>query len=190
MKAIDMRGRRVGKLTVTERTGSTQDGKAAWLCRCDCGSETVVAGAELRHGGHKSCGCEQQSGAAAARRTHGKSKTPIHLLWRNMINRCEWPGAHNYHRYGGRGIRVCQAWREDASAFIAWCETNGWAPGLELDRRDNDKGYEPGNCRFITRAENQRNKSSSSGVTPLPGAIDGGERDAILADPRSTETKG
>lgn len=159
MPAIDMTGAQVGLLTVVARSGATKDGKAKWLCRCQCGREKDIAGSELRRG-QVSCGCRQQSHAASARRTHGKSRTALHRLWRNMINRCERPQTHNYHRYGGRGISVCAEWRNDAAQFIAWCEGNGWAPGLQLDRIDNDGDYEPSNCRFVTPRENARNRSS------------------------------
>lgn len=157
---IDMAGMKIGKLTVMQRAGRIHGGKAAWLCRCECGAEPLIAGAELRHGGQKSCGCSQFANAATARRTHGKSGTALHRLWRNMINRCERKQTHNYQRYGGRGINVCSEWRLDSGAFIAWCEANGYRTGLELDRRNNDKGYSPDNCRFVTRAQNQSNKSS------------------------------
>ena len=160
MRAIDMTGKRIGLLTVIGRAGTSKDGKATWLCRCDCGRETVVAGAELRHGGQKSCGCHQQEWAAAARRKHGLSRTDLYYVWRNMINRCEWPGVHNYHRYGGRGIKVCDEWRRDFNAFAEWALANGYQKGLQIDRIDNDGDYEPSNCRFVTPAENNRNKSS------------------------------
>ncbi len=155
-----MQGQRFGKLVVLHRAGRTKDGKATWSCRCDCGIEKDIAGAELRHGGQKSCGCSRLDAARKARRTHGRSRTALHRLWRNMINRCERPQTHNYHRYGGRGVTVCKEWRDDASAFIQWCDENGYQSGLQIDRRDNDRSYSPDNCRFVTPSENARNRSS------------------------------
>lgn len=163
MKMIDMTGQVIGKLTVIGRAiVNDKHGQARWVCTCACGNKTIIRGSELRHGGQKSCGCSQTVGAAAARRTHGMSGTSLHRLWRNMINRCERAETHNFHRYGGRGIRVCDEWRKDATAFISWCQSNGYKHGLELDRRDNDAGYSPDNCRFVTRLENARNKSRIS----------------------------
>lgn len=151
-------------LVVLARGGRTSGGQAKWLCRCDCGREKEISGPELRGGGQKSCGCHRPS----AHRTHGKTGTPLYRMWRNMINRCEYPEAHNYRRYGGRGIAVCAEWRHNAAAFMAWCEANGYRPGLEIDRRDNDKDYGPDNCRFVTRIVNQRNRSDRRAPSPSP----------------------
>jgi hypothetical protein len=85
--------------------------------------------------------------------------TPLHRVWNNMIVRCEWPRAKNWHRYGGRGISVCSEWRNSAKAFIDWALAHGYQRGLQIDRIDNDGHYEPTNCRFVTNKENQRNKS-------------------------------
>ena len=158
MRVTDMSGVVIGKLIVIERSGSI-GGKAAWLCKCSCGQEKIIAGADIRRGEQKSCGCSQTIWAQSARVVHGKSRTALHRLWRNMINRCERPQSHNYNRYGGRGITVCQEWRNSSLSFITWCVNNGHGKGLELDRVDNDKGYSPDNCRFVTRAVNQANKS-------------------------------
>ena len=155
MKVVDMTGQRVGRLLVLARAGRTGQGQAKWLCRCGCGREIEVAGQDLRSGGQRSCGCAR----ARPQRTHGKTGTALYRMWRNIINRCEYPQAHNYDRYGGRGITICPEWRQDAAAFMSWCESNGYRPGLEIDRRDNDKGYTPDNCRFVTRLENQHNRS-------------------------------
>ena len=156
---VDMGGEVYGMLAVLHRDRSRMGGKAYWTCRCECGVVKSICGAEMRNGTQKSCGCAQTFAASRSRITHGKSRTALHRLWRNMINRCEREQTHNYNRYGGRGINVCEEWRSNAALFIGWCEANGWSSGLEIDRINNDEGYFPGNCRFVTRAENARNRS-------------------------------
>jgi hypothetical protein len=78
-----------------------------------------------------------------------------------MRNRCCLPSRKCFHRYGGRGIRVCDEWLKNPGVFIDWALANGWQEGLELDRKKNDGNYEPGNCRFVTPAANSRNRSTT-----------------------------
>lgn len=85
-------------------------------------------------------------------RTHGKQPRQLYKAWQNMKFRCFNPTHPQFDGYGGRGITICAAWVDDYVAFRDWALANGWEPGLHLDRRDNDGGYEPGNCRFVTRA--------------------------------------
>jgi hypothetical protein len=85
-------------------------------------------------------------------------QTRLYRIWHNMKTRCNYPGKQNYKYYGGRGIRVCDEWSDSFKAFEAWALANGYADNLTLDRKDNDGNYEPGNCRFITHAEQQQNK--------------------------------
>jgi hypothetical protein len=89
---------------------------------------------------------------------HGESKTPLYRMWKAMVRRCESPVAHNYKWYGGKGIRVCDEWRNDYTKFRDWARDNGYARGLELDRKDSDGNYEPGNCQYITKKTNIRNR--------------------------------
>jgi len=89
----------------------------------------------------------------------GISKHPLYRLIKNVQVRCDYPSASNYAYYGGRGITVCDEWRNDPAAFIAWAEANGHAPGMELDRIDNDGPYAPWNCQFIKHAPNSRKRS-------------------------------
>jgi len=96
--------------------------------------------------------------------THGKSRSPIYNTWRGMIGRCKNPSDRYYHNYGGRGISVCTEW-QDASTFIEWALANGWQEGLQIDRIENNKNYEPSNCRFVTRTVNCRNMRSNQLLT-------------------------
>lgn len=102
------------------------------------------------------------------RMKHGDARRgqaePLYLTWRSMVRRCCDPCNPCYEYYGGRGIGVCAAWL-DYSAFKAWALNNGYAHGLELDRRNNDGSYEPTNCRFVTHRENAGNKRDSIIIT-------------------------
>ncbi len=100
----------------------------------------------------KSCGCN--------RTRHGGTGTKIFSVWRSMTNRCDFKTNQNYMDYGGRGIKVCDEWRKFVN-FRDWALSNGYCEGLTIDRTDNDKGYSPDNCRFVTMAENSRNRRST-----------------------------
>jgi len=102
------------------------------------------------------------------------SKHPAYRVWATMIDRCHNPKRMNFQRYGGRGVRVCKAWRQSSRAFIAWAICNGYQPGLQIDRKNNNRGYNPRNCRFVTLRENQNNRRDTvrlSDGTPLADAI-------------------
>ena len=95
--------------------------------------------------------------------THGLWHHPLYKVWRNMNTRCGTNGGtggsdHNRRNYYDRGIRVCKSWRGDPTNFIEWALSNGWQKGLEIDRIDNEKGYSPKNCRFVTRSQNAQNR--------------------------------
>jgi hypothetical protein len=90
-------------------------------------------------------------------RTHGKEPPRLYKAWQNMKFRCLNPTHPQFKDYGGRGITICAAWLRDYVPFRDWSLANGWRPGLHLDRRDNDDGYHPGNCRFVPRVENANN---------------------------------
>lgn len=91
--------------------------------------------------------------------THGYSNHSLYPVWSQMISRCYSPKSPKFKDYGARGIAVCDEWRTDVSAFIVWAESKGgWKPGLSLDRRENDDGYSPANCAFVTGYEQQNNR--------------------------------
>lgn len=92
---------------------------------------------------------------------HGMRYTRLYNIWRSMNQRCSNPNTKNYHRYGGRGIRVCDEWKHDFMAFHDWAMANGYSEELTVDRIDNEKGYSPDNCRWSTYKEQENNKSNS-----------------------------
>lgn len=89
---------------------------------------------------------------------HGLSKHPLYSVWEYMKARCYNKNTIRYNNYGGRGIRICDEWRNIPKAFIEWGLSNGWQKGLQIDRIDNDGNYEPSNCRFVTNRKNNLNK--------------------------------
>lgn len=155
---IPMAGRVFGRLTVMAEAAPYQPptGKrqAQWLCACECGEETIVRGSLLRRGISKSCGCLRLEVLARSARTHGLSSHSAFSSWRAMVRRCTDPNDVSYDDYGGRGITVCERWMSVAK-FIA--DMGERPAGTTLDRIKNERGYEPGNCRWATPAEQARN---------------------------------
>ena len=148
-KLIDLIGQRFDRLTVIRREGISNDGQAAWLCKCDCGAEVVVAGNSLRRNHTKSCGCYAREKTGNINRKHGMSHSRIYNIWSKMNRRCGYEKENRYHDYGGRGITVCEEWQSSFEAFRDWAFANGYTDNLTIDRINNDFGYCPANCRWV-----------------------------------------
>lgn len=166
--AIDIIGCRFGRLIVVQEleTYVSPGGKKMrrFEALCDCGGSVDALGAHIRYRKIRSCGCLRNETTAARRTKHGHLReykiTPEYTAWRNMINRCEYEKGARYQDYGGRGIKVCAAWRNRTTGFANFLDDMDLRPSHEhsLDRIDNYGHYEPGNCRWATDAEQRANK--------------------------------
>lgn len=135
--------------------------------KCSCGGCVVADIYYVKSGRIKSCGClykESRLSSDTKHKKHGMYGTSLYTLWNNMIQRCTNIKNKRYKDYGGRGISVCKSWM-NVNTFVDWAENNGYEKGLELDRKNNNKGYSPGNCRFVTGEVNCNNKRNNLWIT-------------------------
>ena len=153
-KPKDISGFRSGSLVALRRTEDRIRGCLAWECRCDCGTVIVVPGAEMRAGRYRSCGCMRKGGPA------DRSKHDLWNIYNGMINRCSNPKDKDFHRYGARGIEVCQRWVKDFFVFVNDVGKRP-SPMHSIDRIDNDGPYSPGNTRWATPCMQSRNKRNN-----------------------------
>jgi hypothetical protein len=160
-------GQRFGKLEV--KRVSEEKGKTRCVCVCDCNPEVEVErfSSDLHARDNHSCGCEKIIKATARCTTHGLSKSPLYIHWTKMRDRCNNPNNDDYHRYGGRGITVCDEW-EDFARFHEWANGHpDYSPGKTVHRKNNDKGYSPGNCTWATPKEQANSRSTNRLLTLL-----------------------
>lgn len=171
-RSPSLKGRRFGRLLALSRQ-IQPDGVVRWRCVCDCGAHKDVTFANLTRGGTVSCGCHHREAARQRRLRHGHTDggfSPTYNSWRAARERCCNPDFIGFKYYGGRGITICDRWRDSFEAFL---EDMGERPqGRSLDRIDNDKGYEPGNCRWATAFEQRENQRPPQRRGPKTDLID------------------
>jgi hypothetical protein len=157
-KLIDITGYTYGRLIVLNR-GPNKNKRTSWKCVCSCGTIITVLGLDLKSGSTKSCGCfrkETTSSTGKKNTVHGKSKSVEFKTWDSMLQRCLNSNYHGYKYYGGRGITVCERWKNSFQNFL---EDMGEKPkGLSLDRINNNGNYEPNNCKWATHSEQMSNR--------------------------------
>jgi hypothetical protein len=154
----DITGNRLGRLTVLGLSGR-RGGATIWSCRCDCGTVRDYSRTSLGPGRAKSCGCLTAETATKTSTKHGAHKTREYAAWCRAKSRCENVQGRDYPNWGGRGIKMCERWRDDFAAFLA---DMGLAPPRHSpDRINNDRDYEPGNCRWAAPKTQLRNKRNN-----------------------------
>ena len=160
----DKTGMKFGKLTVIRflKKITDKNGKARYLyeCKCECGNTIIRETGTLRENTMCSCGCYK---AGTLNKKHGlwSYDNKLYGVWQTMKGRCFKSTNTKYKNYGGRGISVCDEWKNDFKVFNDWAYKNGYKEGLTLDRIDVNGNYEPSNCRWITAKEQARNKTTS-----------------------------
>lgn len=171
----DLTGQRFGRLVVVG-LHPTETRKTYWVCQCDCGNMKIVRSDSLQCGAIRSCGClkkEQDSKNLVLGNGHRKYQetgfkvggTRLYYIWQGMKDRCYNEHNARYDRYGGRGIKICEEWKENFIAFHDWAISNGYTDDLTIDRIDNDADYCPDNCRWSTQKEQSRNRSTNIYIT-------------------------
>lgn len=160
-------GERFGMLTVLKELSRRFNGRQNYryvLCKCDCGKEVEIRLTSITSENSKSCGCltRKNDKTNLDTSTHKLSKHSLYHTYHKILNRCYDESNERYHRYGGRGIKVCKEWRKDFISFYNWAMSNGWQKGLQIDRYPNNDGnYEPNNCRVTTSLENNNNRADN-----------------------------
>lgn len=150
----ELTGQKFGKWTVVCRAENNHKGAAMWTCRCECGKVSNVLGTNLRLG--RTHGCR----ACCHGTTHGATHSKIYKVWKNAKQRCFNKNNHSYKNYGGRGITVCDEWKNDFQAFYDYVSKlpHFGEVGYSLDRINNDGNYEPNNVRWATAYEQTHNR--------------------------------
>ena len=157
MKYTDIAGRKYNRLKILS-LDRVEKSSRYWVCLCDCGNVKTIREDKIVSAATKSCGCLQKENRIKhGGQPRGTQPHPMYYRWKNMHRRYRDEKQKDFKNYGGRGISVCKEW-ENFTNFAKWGLENGFSPELQIDRIDNDKGYSPENCRFVTSLVNNNNR--------------------------------
>jgi len=157
-KLIDIIGNRYNNLVVVKRLENAKGGVTVWECICDCGNTTKVRGKNLKNGSVKSCGCKNKE---PKHLIHNMSNTRLYREWYSIKSRCYNNKEDSYKNYGGRGITMCDDWKNSFVSFMNWALKNGYSDELSIERNDVNGNYEPSNCTWIPLNRQSANRRSS-----------------------------
>lgn len=171
-KRYNLIGKRFGRLLVLDLQKIDKYRHLYYLCKCDCDNKTIVRADGLLSGTTKSCGCykneqrkEQCNKMHDINKKHGLYKHKLYKVWLSMKDRCYNKHGVPYKWYGFRGIKICDEWKNDFQAFYNWAINNGYQQGLSIDRINNERNYEPLNCRWATTKEQMNNTRKNCYIT-------------------------
>lgn len=172
---LDITGERFGRLVALHKV---EGKRTEWMFQCDCGNTVPLKYSRVLYG-QLSCGCmiaEKRKQFGQSHVLHGASNTKLYRKYRSILDRCYRKNSWKYKRYGGRGIYVCDEWRNSFDSFKEWAYKTGYDPSLDgrteqsIDRIDNDGPYSPENCRWATPAEQQKNRECTK-LYPFNGEM-------------------
>lgn len=168
MEPKNLKGQRFGRLIPTKMSKIRQNHRSyiVWRCNCDCGNVCEIKSCYLLSGDTVSCGCFHREVIRRPKiwihgHASGSRPTRLYTIWQQMNQRCENSNLAGFKNYGGRGIRVCEEWRDSFVRFAEWATKSGYDSKLQIDRINNDLGYCPENCRWVTCLVNQNNKRTN-----------------------------
>lgn len=171
-KRYNLIGERFGRLLVLDYVGKNNYNQLYYLCECVCGNQVKVLGHSLLNGRTKSCGCyrkERSKQESDKLKTinikHNLHNHKLYSIWHHMKDRCYNNNYKSYMIYGGRGIKVCDEWKNNFQAFYDWAISNGYEDSLTIDRINTDGNYEPSNCRWATYKQQQNNRRNNHYIT-------------------------
>lgn len=168
MRKYNLIGERFERLVVLSLDHRNKYGTAYYICQCDCGKQVIVRGNHLTDNSTKSCGCYSIDTCykmVKINTKHNLSHSKLYRVWSSMIHRCYNPNCRAYKDYGGRGIKVCDEWKDNLNIFYDWALNNNYMEGLSIDRINNNGNYEPSNCRWVSRKKQQNNRRNNHYIT-------------------------